>query len=388
MSKNKKPMTKLKKIKILFIVEMVILVLVLGATIAVKWSFGFLDDNIQRDETYKEEELDIPEIESEKIDNYINIAVFGVDSRKNVLDKGLSDMIMIASINKQTKDIKVVSVYRDSYLLVDPEKDKFDKATHAYNGGPTRSVSMLNNNFDLNITDYVTVNFEAVYQAVDAVGGVDIDISKKEQSDINRYIEELNQINNTNSPYIYKTGLLHLDGIQATAYGRLRYIDSDYARTERQREVLMELFKKVKNCSVTQLKKLVEELSPKVLTSLTNTEILDLALDVASYDIVDQTGFPLEFTGGSIKSKSGWYVVPNNLEMSAKHLHAYLFDDYEYEPSDRLKEISEELDDKLGREPNTETTFKFSADEAEDTSSSSTEAGAKTREKDAEKDSE
>lgn len=380
MSKEKKPMKKKTKFIIVLVIELVILLLVAGAAIAVKWGMNFLDKNIQRDEEFDEEELDMPEIQSEKIDNYTNIAVFGVDSRKNVLEKGLSDMIMVVSINNQTKDVKVVSVYRDSYLLVDPDKDKFDKATHAYNGGPTKSVNMLNNNFDLNITDYVTVNFEAVYQAVDAVGGVDIEIDSKEQSDINRYIEELNQINGTNSPYIYKTGVLHLDGIQATAYGRLRYIDSDYARTERQREVLMELFNKVKNSNVAQLKKLVELLAPKVLTSLTNTEILDLAMDVASYDIVDQTGFPFELKGSTIGGV--WYAVPNNLELSVKQLHAYLFDDEEYEPSENVKKLSEELDDKIGREPNTETTFTLSKD-AEDTGT--TKAAEKTSEKDSSK---
>lgn len=383
MSKKKKPMTKVKKIKTIFIVEMVVLFLVVGATVAMKLGFGFLDDNIQRDENFHEDNLEITEIESEKIDNYINIAVFGVDSRKNVLEKGLSDMIMVVSINKQTKEAKVVSVYRDSYLLVDSEKEKFDKATHAYNGGAERSVNMLNNNFDLNITDYVTVNFEAVYQAVDAVGGVDIEIDSKEQGDINRYIEELNQVNKTKSPYIYDTGVLHLDGIQATAYGRLRYIDSDYARTERQREVMMELFNKVKNSSVAQLKKLVELLAPKVLTSLTNSEILDLALDVASYEIIDQTGFPFEFSGGSVSGS--WCVVPNNLELSVKQLHAYLFEDEEYEPSQKVKALSAALDDKMGREPNTETTFTLSAEE-EDTSN--TKAGTKTSQKNKEKDNE
>lgn len=379
MSKEKKRMTKKKKFRIILIIELVVLLLVIAATVLVKWGLGFLDDTIQRDETFNEDDLEMTEISSEKIDDYTNIAVFGVDSRKNVLEKGLSDMIMIASINNKTKEVKVVSVYRDSYLLVDSEKEKFDKATHAYNGGPTQSINMLNNNFDLNITDYVTVNFEAVYQAVDAVGGVDIEIDSREQGDINRYIEELNQINGTKSPYIYKTGVLHLDGIQATAYGRLRYIDSDYARTERQREVLMELFKKVKSSNVAQLKKLVELLAPKVLTSLTNNEILDLAMDVSSYDIVDQTGFPFELAGGKIGGV--WYAVPNNLELSVKQLHAYLFEDDEYEPSEKVKKLSEELDDKMGREPNTETTFTLSAGEE---STGETKAAARTGEKDGE----
>lgn len=380
MSKKKKRMTKKKKFKIMLILELILLIVVIIGAVGATFVKNYLD-KIETDKDFDESKVEMSNINSEKIDNYTNIAVFGVDSRKNVLESGLSDMIMIVSINNQTKEVKVVSVYRDSYLLVDSEKEKFDKATHAYNGGPERSISMLNNNFDLNITDYVTVNFEAVYQAVDAVGGVDIDISSKEQSDINRYIEELNKINGTDSPYIYDTGVLHLDGIQATAYGRLRMIDSDFARTERQREVLMELFNKVKSCSVSQLKKLVETIAPKVLTSLNNKEILDLALDVASYKIVDQTGFPFEQVGKKISGV--YYGVPNNLTISVKQLHGYLFEDYEYEPSDKVLSISRAMDKKIGREENTETTYTYPGQESD--KESNTKAGEATSKKKSEK---
>lgn len=374
---KKKRMTKKKKYKVMLILELVLLILIIvgavGATI-VKSTL----DKIKTDENFNEENLEMTDIDSEHIEKYTNIAVFGVDSRKNILEKGLSDMIMIASINNDTKEVKVVSVYRDSYLLVDSEKKKFDKATHAYNGGPERSISMLNNNFDLNISDYVTVNFEAVYQAVDAVGGVDIEIDSREQGDINRYIEELNKVNGTKSPYIYDTGVLHLDGIQATAYGRLRYIDNDYVRTERQREVLMELFQKVKGSSAGQLKKLVELLSPKVLTSLSNKEILNLALDVADYEIIDQTGFPFEKSEKKMKGVS--YVVADNLELSVKQLHSYLFEDDEYEPSQKVKSISADMDKKIGREANTKTTYSSSSSSKEE-KTSSTKAGAKASKK-------
>lgn len=366
---KKRRMTKKKKFKLLLVIELILLIVVIIGAVGATFVKSTLD-GITTDKDFNEDNLQMNEVNSDKIDKYTNIAVFGVDSRKNVLKSGLSDMIMIVSINNKTKEVKVVSVYRDSYLLVDSKKEKFDKATHAYNGGAEQSVSMLNNNFDLNITDYVTVNFEAVYQAVDAVGGVDIEIDSKEQGDINRYIEELNRVNDTDSPYIYDTGVLHLDGIQATAYGRLRYIDSDYARTERQREVLMELFNKVKNCSVGQLKRLVELLSPKVLTSLSNGEILELALDVADYEIVDQAGFPFEKEGGKIGGI--WYVIPNNLELSVKHLHMYLFEDEEYEPSAKVKSISAALDKKMGREANTKTTYTSSKEED---SQNSTKAG-------------
>ena len=369
MAKNeKKQMTKKKKFKLVLVIEIILLVAVIAGVIIVTVAKNYMD-KIERDINFNVDKVHTSNHTSEVIDNYTNIAVFGLDSRTNNLERALSDMIMIVSINNETKKIKVVSVYRDTLLLFGEDGDMdFEKATHAYNkGGGEWSVRMLNDNFDLNITDYVAVNFDAVYSAVDAVGGVDIDISSREQKDINRYIEELNRINGTNSSYIYNTGVIHLDGIQATAYGRLREIDSDYARTERQREVMMELFNSVKGTSVSNLKKLVDTLAPKILTTLSNSEILDMALDVANYDIVDTTGFPLEFKGGShpTHSRKGWVVMPDNLTLSVKQLHKYLFEDENYEPSKTVKGISEKLDDELGREENTETTM-YNTDASED----------------------
>lgn len=366
--KKKKRMTKKKRFKLLLVIELVLLVVVIAGAILATVAKNYMG-KIVRDKDFNVENIKPNDHNSEVIDGYTNIAVFGVDSRKNELKKALSDMIMIVSINNKTKQVKVVSVYRDTLLLFGEEGDQnFEKATHAYNkGGGEWAVRMLNENFDLDITDYVTVNFDAVASAVDAVGGVDIDISSKEQQDINRYIEEINKVNGTNSPYIYKTGVLHLDGTQATAYGRLREIDSDYMRTERQREVMMELFKSIRGASAGTLKKLVDTMSPKILTTLDNGEILDMALDVGSYDIVDTTGFPFEFKGGTHPQypKKGWVVMPDNLTLSVMQLHNYLFEDENYEPSAKVKEISAKLDKELGRQENTKTTM-YDTPESED----------------------
>lgn len=382
--KKKKRMTKKKRFKLLLIVELVLLIVVIVGAILATVAKNYMG-KIERDKDFKVENIQPSNTNSDVIDEYKNIAVFGVDSRKNELKKALSDMIMIVSINNKTKKVKVVSVYRDCFLLMGEEGDqKFEKATHAYSkGGGEWAVKMLNENFDLDITDYVTVNFDAVASAVDAVGGVDIDISSKEQQDINRYIEEINKVNGTKSPYIYKTGVLHLDGTQATAYGRLREIDSDYMRTERQREVMMELFKSVKGASAGTIKKLVDTLSPKILTTLDNGEILDMALDVGSYDIVDTTGFPFEFKGGTPPKYSGWTEMVDNLTLSVKQLHKHLFDDENYEPSDRVKEISAMLDKRLGRQENTKTTM-YDTTEPEDGTDSGeekTKAGQQTSSK-------
>ncbi len=380
MGKRRRRASKKKKMKKVLILEFVLLILIIaGAVLAPTASRLMKSYNKMQRTDVNDEEIGInKEIESENIEEYRNIAVFGVDSRDNSMERGLSDMIMIVSIHNTTKEIKVVSVYRDTFLMMEEKGDEktFRKATEVYNkGGYELSLKMLNTNFDLNITDFVTVNYEAVYQAVDAVGGVEIDISEKEKSDINRYIDELNQINGTKSKHITKTGPQHLDGIQATAFGRIRKIDSDFNRTERQREVMMELYKEVKGASVSELTKLVDVLAPNVLTSLSNKEILSLAKDVVNYEIVDQRGFPFELTTPSYKGSD--IVAVDNLTLSVKQLHNHLFADEEYEPSAKVKEISKALDRVLGRQENTKTTmYSTAAKENSQSQSATTKAGA------------
>lgn len=385
---KKKRMTKKKRMRRrLLVIVIILLLIIVGAAFGpTVWRFIKGYNSMQKTDDIDDNNIGINEgLDSEAIDKYTNIAVFGVDSRNNNLDRGLSDMIMIVSINNETKEVKVASIYRDSYLMWKEEngKMKFRKATEVYNqGGYEMSLKMLNTNFDLNITDFVTVNFEAVYMAIDSVGGVEIDVSKSEAFGggaghrINDYIDELNRINKTKAKHITKAGVQTLNGIQATAYGRIRYMDSDYNRAERQREVLMALFEKVKESSFNDLSKLVEQLSPKVLTSLSNKEILSLAKDVSGYKIVDQTGFPIEQEAISHGSK-GDVVVADNLTLTVMQLHEYLFGDEEYEPSARVKAVSKALDKELGREENTETTMHSSSavkDSEEETSEDGEEA--------------
>lgn len=385
---KKKRMTKKRRIKRRIVTVFILLVLiVVGVTVgpmAVRLIKGY--NSLQRTENIDSKDAGINEdLNSKFIDEYTNIAVFGVDSRDNNLERGLSDMIMIVSINNKTKDIKVASVYRDSYLMWKEEngKMKFRKATEVYNqGGYEMSLKMLNTNFDLNITDFITVNFEAVYMAIDAVGGVEIDVSKSEAFGggeghmLNDYIDELNRINKTKAKHITKAGVQTLNGIQATAYGRIRYMDSDYNRAERQRKVLMALFEKVKDSSFNDLSKLIEQLSPKILTSLSDKEILSLAKDVSGYKIADQTGFPFEQTVVHHSSK-GDIVVADNLTLSVKQLHEYLFGDEDYEPSAKVKSISKALDKDLGRQENTKTTM-HSSSAAEDSKKEATKAESET----------
>jgi len=221
-------------------------------------------------------------------------------------------------------------VYRDTYLNIPGYG--LDKVNHAYSyGGPALSMSALNTNLDLDITEFVTVNFEATKNIIDAVGGVKIKVTDAEAKSI---------------PDISTGGTYLLNGKQALAYGRIRKIDNDYARTERMRTVLMAVFEKAKTMSVTQLNKAVDELLPEVYTNINAKEILALVPKIYSYSIVQSQGWPYETRG--ITLNGVWYGPPVNLEKNVSDLHKELFGEENYVPTDKVKEISNTIINKTG----------------------------------------
>lgn len=275
--------------------------------------------------------------------NYRLIALFGVDSRVENLTSGnnRSDTIMIAAINKETNDIKLVSVYRDTYLNVGD--DYYCKCNTAYAlGGYEQAVTMLNSNLDLYIEDYITIGFAGLIDAVDALGGIYIDVDSSEISHLNNYqicmAEELER----NYTEVTETGYQLLNGIQATAYCRIRYTKGDdYKRAERQREVIMALLEKAKTSSLSALTEAANKVIKEVSTSLSLNDILDVLGVISKYDITTQGGFPEESmrTSGTIGSK-GSCVVPVSLAKNVKWLHQFLFEDDEYEVSAMVESYS------------------------------------------------
>ena len=273
------------------------------------------------------------------LDGYTNIALFGVDSREGSLDQDAhSDTLMIASINNKTKDVKLVSVYRDTYL--DNTNGEYRKATECYYfGGPSRAISMLNKNLDLDITDFVTVDFTAVADVVDALGGIEIDIQEDEIVHLNNYQVEGSQVTGKEIVPVEYAGLQTLNGLQALSYCRIRYTEgSDFKRTERQRTVLSKILEKAKGADLLTLNNLIDQIASNMMTSLSNTELLALAKDVASYNLVDQTGFPFNLTTANLSA--GDCVVPINLEDNVRQLHQWMFGEDSYQPSDTVQEIS------------------------------------------------
>ena len=281
---------------------------------------------------------------------YTNIALFGLDSTQQSLDSGnnRTDVMIIASINNKTGDAKLVSLYRDTYL--DVGDGNYQKANAAYAfGGPEQAIKMINKNLDLNITDYVTVGFEGVTDLVDEVGGVEIDVQSDEIEHLNNY--QSTMATELGKEYIPVTapGVQTLNGLQATAYCRIRYTDGgDFKRTERQKEVLSKAFEKLKKSGPVTMIKAANSLSSEVRTSLNPAEIASLAMKAMRFNISETGGFPNDQyrAVGYIGDQS--CVIPVHLTDNVVWLHQYLFNDSSYQVSSTVQEISDQVSAKSG----------------------------------------
>ena len=277
---------------------------------------------------------------------YRNIALLAIDSRDINNNKGSrSDGIIVLSINEKTKEITLISVYRDTYLQV--EGHGLTKATHAFAyGGPELAIKTLNQNLDLNISEFVSVNFESVASAIDAMGGVEIEIKDYEVEEMNLYIAETAEITGREENMLPGPGVYNLDGVQATTYGRIRKVgNGDYERTERMRTVIMKAFEKAKKLDPFKLNNLVDQILPKVQTNIDSGSIVSLALQIGSYKISENVGWPYDTKGITLDA---WYGIPVTLESNVKQLHVELFDDQDYEVPQSVKDISKKIVNKTG----------------------------------------
>lgn len=358
MTKAEKRRKARQKKMILAIEAVVVVVLIVALYFVSKLDYihkdEFTEDEVVTNEQTDTEQFLVDESDvtmndsnTTHMEGYRNIALFGVDARNNNLGKGVrSDTIIIASINESTGDIKLVSVYRDTYLNLG--NDSYNKATTAYaQGGPKQAINMLNMNMDLNITDYVTVGWAAVADTVDALGGVTIEVDEEELYHLNNYQIETSQSLGRDYTKLTQTGMVTLDGIQAVSYCRIRYTaGDDFKRAERQREVIQALADKAKKASPDKLDKIANEVFPQTATSLTLTEILDLLKDIANYEIVETSGFPVaEYRlPGVFSQRVGDCVTPTDLETNVVILHKFLFGDIgDYEPSAAVQEYGAKI---------------------------------------------
>lgn len=324
-----------------FILILIFIVVILAGII-----YGYIYSKLGKLD-YRKDELKEIEV-NEGVDNvgYLNIVLFGIDARSNEYEDGAgSDTILIVSINKQTKDIKLVSVYRDSYLS--PDGKYYTKLTDYYrSNGAEKTVNLLNKNLDIEISEYVTINFAVVVDVINAVNGIEMEITKADVKYINEYIYGNMEITGVQSQLITEPGTYNLDGVQALAYARIRYIGTDIDRTNRQRVVLTKTFDKIKKMNLLQINNLIDKVLPKVITTLSSGEIVKLASGVTKYNISTSTGFPYEW--GDYQPKGVYYLAPRNLEKNVIKLHKELFDEENYEVSKELKKISTNLINKTG----------------------------------------
>lgn len=338
MTKQERALLHKKKMRrriVLLIVE-IILLTVLGAA---AYAMSKLDKLDFKD--VDEKELEIYRDTGE----FTNIALFGLDSREGELDSGVrSDCIMIASINNKTNDVKIVSVFRDT--LTQQDDGTYEKANAAYSfGGPQEAIALLNRNFDLDIKKYMSVNFNALADVIDLLGGIEIDLTDEEVYWTNGYCTETSQIVGRTTTELTHAGKQNLDGIQAVAYARIRYTDGgDFKRSERQRTVLQKVVEKAKKANLSTLNRIIDKVLPQVSTNLSTQDFLEIASGAARFKIGEMSGYPFDVTTSEeVIGLEGSYVVPIGFADNVKQLHEFLFGDTDYQVSDKVQQIDQDV---------------------------------------------
>lgn len=339
---------KKKRKIIIFAIEIIIILIM----VAILYVVMQTNDEGPKVTVLETSDLEIPEEIIEKkeeggtMHGYTNIALFGVDAEtEEQLYKGSrSDSIMIASINMDTGDIKLISVYRDTYLNVGT--DTYIKCNHAYAyGGAEQAVKMLNMNLDMDITNFVTVGYQGLSEVIDGLGGIYIDVDDVERKHINNYQMDIAEVLKCDYVPITESGYQLLDGIQAAAYCRIRYTaGDDFKRAGRHREVIMAIEEQAKKADLATLTKVFNNAIDDIYTSLDKDTILELLGNIANYQIVEQGGFPEESlrTVANIGAK-GSSVIPMDLESNVVWLHQFLFDDTDYTVTDSVREYGEKI---------------------------------------------
>lgn len=335
-NRNRKKSRRKKRIVILLL-EIVILTVLIGAAYVLNKYGMFQVTKIESD--------DIEVNQGAEKEGYTTIALFGGDSREGELEAGThADTIIIVSVDNKSKEIRMASIYRDT--LLEQMDNTYDKANHAYfNGGPTEAINMLNKNLDLDIEDYVTVDFKAMSDVVDLLGGIEIELTDAEADMLNKYVDETARVAGTTSEHLSGGGVYKLDGPQAVTYARLRKLEGgDYKRTERQRVVIKKLFEKVIHSDLATINDIINTVFPQVSTSFSLSDLIGLASGMTKYKLSDSDGFPFDKTDGITYGNAGSVVVALGLAENVEQLHTFLYPDQENEGvSDTVQLISDNI---------------------------------------------
>ena len=348
--KNKKKKSLWKKVLLISVIEILTLICIFCTGYVVRY-MNIKPDVQFNTKNVKNDNIDVKK--QEQMQGYWTIAVFGVDSRDGGVGRGANaDVQLIVCIDRGTGEVKLASVFRDTYLNL-AAGSRFAKINEAYaDGGPEQAVAALNKNLDLDIEHYATFNWRAVADVITMLGGVDIDITQKEFRYMNAYIHETSiesKVNEKNpaAEYIKGPGMQHLDGVQAVAYARLRYMDDDFTRTKRQREVISQVLANAKKADLATLTNVIDTVLPQIAFNVDVGDILELAKGVNRYNIVGSEGFPYDLTT-QMMGKKGDCVIPQSLASNVTKLHAYLFNDTDYKPSSAVWTYSDKIAEDSG----------------------------------------
>ena len=329
-----------KKKKVLFVLEIIVLLLFIGGL----YVYGQISSRLDKIEQpeLKKEKIVVNQ-EAPKMTGYKTYVLFGIDTRGEGSQYSAqnSDTMIIVSVNNDTKEVRMVSVYRDTLLNVGD--DTYTKANAAYAlGGPEQAITMLNTNLDLDISDYATADFSALVEVIDDLGGLDIPLSYAEIEHMNNYCVETSKLTGKDYTPLEKpepkpedqeaiVGTYHLNGVQATSYCRIRYTASlDMGRTERQRRVIQMIVDKAKKAGLSTIFDIMDQVFPMVKTSVSKTEILKMIPAMIGYSIDETTGFPNDYKFAQVK---GSVIVPTTLESNVLKMHQFLYGDTSYTPT-------------------------------------------------------
>ncbi len=333
---RKKRRNRKKKRIIILVLEIIILFLLLAV--------AYLMAKYDKFQSVQLNDKDISINEGAEKEGYTTVALFGGDSRKGELEAGTrADTIIIVSIDNQTKEIRMSSVYRDT--LLEQEDLSLNKANYAYyHGGPQEAINMLNKNMDLDIEDYVTVDFKAMSDVVDLLGGIELYVTEAEANMLNKYLNETAKAAGKEANMLSGEGTYNLDGPQAVTYARLRKLEGgDYKRTERQRTVIKALFAKAKKMNLSTMNEIIDTVFPQVSTSFSLTEIIELSSGIMEYKLGDSEGFPFDKTD-AVRYKEASVVIALGLSENVKELHEFLYPKAEREEvSATVQQISDNI---------------------------------------------
>lgn len=370
--KNYKKSRKYKKMrrrKIIFGIEITVLLILSGILFVYAWINRSMDkmnqDTLDSSQIQINSEVkantDLSQMSGTQV-----IALVGVDARgvegSELAESMNSDTIIVCCIDHDKQEIRMVSIMRDTWMNMAKYTDEyyeFDKANSAYNrGGPESMLSMLNTNLDFALTDYVTVNFKALADAIDVLGGLDIEMTNAEcvhANNYNREVSEAQGVEYEAIPYDEDLGddyseVRHVSGALATSYARIRYGGGDDAkRTSRQRIVINLMVQKLKQ-NPTKIPEILDKVMGNVSTSLTKNEILELGMHAVTYTMGTSYAYPFQLCYGEnvVNALGEDVVIPVTLEFNVRELHEYLYPGLSYEPSAAVTEYSDYIARKSG----------------------------------------